>query len=135
MYVDSNIFIYAALDKETLGNNARAVIKRLQNREIKLAVSPLVFDEVVWIVQKFADRKAANQIGNAMLLLPLTWLDISYSSVKYALTYYQQGLNPRDALHVGTMKDYGIRIIVSEDKDFDKVRDIERWSINKILNI
>ena len=47
MYVDSNIFIYAALDKGTLGNNARAIIKRVQNREIKLAVSPLVFDEVM----------------------------------------------------------------------------------------
>jgi predicted nucleic acid-binding protein len=35
-------------------------------------------------------------------------------------------LKPSDALHVAVMKNNGVSRIVSEDEDFDKIRDIKR---------
>ncbi|MEM2277158.1 MAG: type II toxin-antitoxin system VapC family toxin, partial [Thermoproteota archaeon] len=36
------------------------------------------------------------------------------------------GLKPSDALHIASMNKMGIRHIVSEDKEFDKIPFIER---------
>ena len=35
-------------------------------------------------------------------------------------------LKPRDAFHVAIMENFGIKEIVSDDSDFDKVREIKR---------
>lgn len=35
-------------------------------------------------------------------------------------------LNPSDALHVASMMNNGIKEIISEDKDFDKLKEIRR---------
>jgi predicted nucleic acid-binding protein len=36
------------------------------------------------------------------------------------------GLRPSDAIHIGAMRSNGIKLIVSEDEDFDKVEGVKR---------
>ena len=131
MYIDSNIFIYAAIDNTEKGEKARKIIEKIAKGEIKAHISPLVIDEVMWIVQKMVGRDVAYKVVRLIFSLPLIWLDISYETTKLAMEIYQKGLDPRDSFHIGVMKEYNILEILSEDKDFDNIIDVKRISLDK----
>ena len=52
IYLDSNIFISAALYDDISGKNARQIIKDVRCGDIKACTSTLTFYEVYWIVKK-----------------------------------------------------------------------------------
>ena len=133
MYVDSNIFIYAAIDNTEKGEKARKIIEKITKGELKAYVSPLVWDEVTWVVQKFTNRDVALEVGKLILELPLIWLDISYETVKSSVNFYERGMNPRDAVHLGVMEEYNISEILTEDKDFDKIPEIRRYGLDSLV--
>lgn len=133
MYLDSNELIYAAVDNTLTGSDARALLKLVREGRLNAAVSPLVLDEVMWSVQKSAGRESADRTATGIMALPLSWLDIAYTCIRHARSYYRAGLNPRDAFHAGIMKDYSINEIVSEDAHFDKIPGIRRLSIKDAL--
>jgi predicted nucleic acid-binding protein len=60
----------------------------------------------------------------------LTFLDVNdeilWSAYNLAKRYR---LNPRDVIHLACALNHGIFTIVSEDKDFDKVKEIKRKSL------
>lgn len=99
MYIDSNIFIYAAIDNGEKGERARKVVEKVLNGEVKGSVSALVIDEVIWVVQRMTDRDVAERVARLIMSMPLIWMDISYQTAKYAMKYYRKGLDPRDAFH------------------------------------
>jgi predicted nucleic acid-binding protein len=113
VYVDSNIFVLAALDINKKGKCARKFVELAENDKISIFISPLVFDEVLQTIQKLANKRAFERIGRSLLSLPLSWLDMTYDAAIYAFEYYEIGLAPRDAMHVGVMRNYGIAVIVS----------------------
>jgi predicted nucleic acid-binding protein len=55
--------------------------------------------------------------------LPVVWNDIEMT---LKLMHQYKGLKPRDALHAGVMLSHGITQICSADKDFDRIKEIER---------
>lgn len=126
MYVDSNIFVLAALDTERKGKNARRFIELAENGKIIICILPLVFDETLHVLGKFTNRKVSGRIARSLLSLSSSWLDVTYNASVHVFEYYQIGLAPRDAMHVGIMRDCGITLVVSEDSDFDNIPYIER---------
>jgi len=42
-------------------------------------------------------------------------------------------LKPRDAIHLSAAIEHGVFTIISEDKDFDKIKEIERLDFAKAL--
>ena len=134
MYIDANVFVYAALDRGEKGEIARKIIDNISDGKTTAAISALVCDEVAWIVQKLTDRSASFETLSLIIELPLTWLDITYNCMIHALEYYKKGLDPRDALHLGIMKEYNINVIMSEDTDFDSVPGIDRWSLKRAIS-
>lgn len=134
MYVDSNIFVFAALDTDERGENARKIIELAENGKITIFISPLVFDEILHVIQKLANKKVSEHIGRSLLSLSSNWLDVTYNASVYAFVYYQTGLAPRDAMHTGIMRDYGITVILSEDSDFDSVPSIRRRTLEEVLD-
>ncbi len=134
MYMDSNIFVFAALDTDERGENARKIIELAEDGKIVMFISPLVFDEVLQVVQKLANKKVSEYIGRSLLSLSSSWLDVTYNASTYAFEYYSTGLAPRDAMHAGIMKDYGITVIISEDSDFDSAPCIKRKTLEEVLD-
>ena len=134
MYVDSNIFVFAALDIDERGENARKILERAEDGKITIYISPLVFDEVLHVTQKFATKKVAERIGRSLLSLSSSWLDVTCNASVYAFEYYQAGLAPRDAMHAGIMREYGITVLLSEDSDFDNVLYIRRRTLEEVLD-
>ena len=87
----------------------------------------------MWVLQKSTGRERTNRIVSGIISTPFTWLDVAYSCVESARSYFQQGLDPRDAFHAAVMNDYGINLIVSEDAHFDKIGGIKRITIKEAL--
>ncbi len=133
MYLDSNIFIYAFIDNTEQGDLARNFMEKLVGGEVKAYVSPLVLDEVVWVIHKLKGKELASRVGKTILSMPLIWLDVTYESAKHSLDFYGMGLKPRDALHLGIMRDYDLTEILSEDGDFNGIKGIERRSLRNVV--
>lgn len=127
MYIDSNIFIFAATDKGKLGKKCRKIITLINKHKITCASSFLVIDEVMWILKKNVGRDSAIKITKAMLSLPIKWIELNKSIIIKMINIFENTtLDPRDAAHVASMKELGLSSILSEDADFDAVDGIER---------
>ena len=134
MYIDSNIFIFAAIDKGKLGQNCREIIRLINEQRIACASSFLVIDEVIWILKKKVGKDSAIKIIKAMLSMPIKWIDVDKSVIIKMIDVYEKtALDPRDAIHISSMKRVGLSIIASQDEDFDKVDGIERVSASKCV--
>lgn len=134
MYIDSNIFIFAATDKGELGKNCREIIRLINEKKITCAASYLVVDEVIWILKKNIGKDSAIKIIKAMLSMPIKWIEIKKSVIIKMIDVYEKTtLDPRDAIHMSSMKEAGLSVIVSEDDDFDNVVGIERINASECI--
>ena len=131
IYIDANIFILAVTNSDVLGENSRKFLKNLQKE--KAATSTLTFDEIVWKVLQIKGFDAAIAVAKNLIKMEnLTWLDVNVSvlskSVDLMVSY---GLFPRDSIHAACALNNNIFTIISEDKDFDEIKDLKRKSIKE----
>ena len=134
LYIDSNIFIFASTNKGKLGQNCRKIIKLTNEHKISCATSFLVLDEVMWVLKKNIGRESAIKIIKAILSMPIKWIDVDKSIMINTIEIFEKTkLDPRDSIHIASMKKMGLSTIISEDNDFDKIKGIERLNIMKCL--
>ena len=128
IYLDANVFIYAAVSEKTRGERCRSLIKGISEGKENAATSALTFDEVLWRVKKERGKDAALLVGKAMLEMPnLTLLDVTGEILWEAYRLIRDyGLDPRDGIHAACCLKAGATKMISEDSDFDKVREIKR---------
>jgi len=125
-FLDSCFLIYlnAMVDDE------RRLIEELFRRllEEQLFTNMLVVDEVLYISRKYgvSYETTLDFLKNTVLpyaeVLPVEEEDFKPVE-KYLLKYC---LKPSDAIHLATMEKAGISNIVSEDREFDRVKGIKR---------
>lgn len=130
LYLDSNVFIYAAINTKHLGENARSLLKKIQRGEEKAETSALTFDEVFWAIRKH-DQEAAFEACHALLNFPnLEVVPADRELVLFALQLIKKHhLAPRDAIHAATAIADKADAIVSTDVHFDKIEELKRWSL------
>jgi hypothetical protein len=132
LYIDSNIFIFAATDKTKLGENCRKIISLISEKKLSCASSLLILDEVMWILKKKTDRKSAIKIAKTILSLPIKWIDVDKKVIIKMVDIFEDSkLSPRDAIHLSSMKQVGLSVILSQDADFDKVEGLQRVNVKK----
>ena len=128
--LDSNIFIYPFVNKE---NNAKVELHKklfvkIANREILAATSILTWDEFTYTIKKHLGRDNAVSEGKKFLSFPnLIFLKVDDKVIFLAqdlLTKYN--LNPRNAIHTATALTNNINEILSDDSDFDQIKEIKR---------
>jgi predicted nucleic acid-binding protein len=131
LYLDSNVFIYAAIYHEAgKGGVAKRILLKLARGEIEGYTSSLTWDELVWVVKRIEGWEAARKEGAKFLQLP----NLKILSVDNVVDLAQKiiekyDINPRDALHLACALKNGIKEIVSDDRDLDRVKEITRISI------
>ena len=127
MYIDSNIFIFAATDAGKKGKNCRKIIEKIDKKEIFCSSSYLVIDEVIWILKKKFNKKFAIKLIKEISSLPIKWIDVNKSVVVKMIDIIEKTkLDPRDAVHLASMKENGISTILSEDNDFNQISGINK---------
>lgn len=131
LYLDSNVFIYAAIYREAgKGGVAKRILLKLARGEIEGCTSSLTWDELVWVVKRIEGLEAARKEGAKFLQLP----NLKILSVDNVVDLAQKiiekyDINPRDALHLACALKNGIKEIVSDDRDLDRVKEITRIPI------
>lgn len=134
MYIDSNIFIFTATDKGKLGQKCREIIGLINDKKIACAASYLVVDEVIWVLKKSVGKDSAIKITKAMLSMPIKWIEIDkLIIIKMMGVFEKTTLDPRNSIHISSMKEVGLSVILSEDKDFNKAEGIERIGASKCI--
>jgi hypothetical protein len=128
MFLDTNIFLYAAGRSHPLREPCRRVLSLATNRSADATTNAEVLQEIlhVWTRRGRPEeaRKLALQVAGLFSdLLPVTREDVVGAC---ELLKRYPGLSMRDAVHSASMIHNGIRQIVSVDLDFDKVREIQR---------
>ncbi len=130
IYIDSNVFVYAILNTEEIGEKARSLLQRIQQGDEKAETSALTFDEVFWAIKKI-DFEAALEAAQALLNFPNLEIvsvdrDLSLSALQIIKEYH---LDPRDAIHAATAIAGKAEVVVSTDPHFDKLKELKRRSL------
>src|SRR3989338_3824099 len=132
-YIDANIFVYSVFLNDK-GEKARQALQLVQDSKIHAITSVLTFDEVVWSLRKHINEETAIAATKSFFLLPeLAICDVTHKIFLDSLDIMQhEKMKPRDAIHVATMRENKILKIISEDSDFDKIKNIKRISLDKL---
>tara|TARA_Y100000310_G_scaffold325511_1_gene389090 strand:+ start:909 stop:1436 length:528 start_codon:yes stop_codon:yes gene_type:complete len=105
------------------------------NKNFTGITSVLTWDEVVHTIWKKRGKEIAVSEGEKFFNLPnLILVDTNKNVVMNAqklITKY--GLKPRDAIHAATAILHECSEIISDDSDFDKVKELKRISPGKVL--
>jgi predicted nucleic acid-binding protein len=130
MYLDTNVFIYAAINTEELGKKAGSLLQRVQQGFEKAATSALTFDEVFWSVKKHS-KILAQETCKALLNFPnLEIIPVNREIALSALGIIEEyGLAPIDAIHAATAIAVKAECIVSTDPHFDRIKQVTRKPI------
>ena len=124
-YLDANIFIQGILRED---KKFKDVILKIASKEFVGVTSVLSWDELVFNVSKFLGKDVGNREGNKFFSLPnIEFIDAKKEIILKAQKLVEKySIKPRDAIHCATALFLGVKEIVTEDSDFDKVSELIR---------
>lgn len=130
-YIDSNIFIYPVVadeKTETKAASSKKILLQISTGKLNAATCYLTWDEIVWVFEKFLGRDLALAEGRRFLEFPnLKFLKVDGAIISRAqdlINKYQ--MKPRDAIHAACALENNINEIISDDSDFDDVKELKR---------
>ncbi len=131
IYLDSNVFIYPHTGEGTISGASILLLKKIASNEIEAGTSVLTWDEVNHVIGKEIGKNQASEQSKKMLVMPnLIFLDATEKIINKAQKLVETyNLRPRDAIHAATAIINNCTEIVSNDSDFDKVKELKRRKI------
>jgi predicted nucleic acid-binding protein len=128
IFVDSNIPMYLRGAEHPHKHDTRIILERLGSEKRALVTNVEVFQEIMHRYSAMKQKEAIQPVFDTLKGITDKIFDISERDISVAkdlLLAYRQ-LSARDALHLATMKNYGIETIFSFDGGFDVVPDVQR---------
>jgi predicted nucleic acid-binding protein len=130
-YVDSNVFLYSVLyspDSEPKAKSAKEVLQKIENKDLIAATSTLTWDEVVWVAIKLLGRSGGIAQGQKLLGFPnLSFINVDEGIIAHAQSLMDKyKISPRDSIHVASALSRKATTIISDDEDFDQIKEIKR---------
>lgn len=131
VYIDTNIFLNAVLyniEENLEAQKAHEFLKKIINKNILGITSVLTWDEFIWVVIQQFGREIAVKKGNEFLLFPnVSFENITFKTIMKAQNLISKyNIRPRDAIHSASALEHNVSTIITFDKDFDKIKEIER---------
>lgn len=132
-YLDANIFIYPLVYDDERSSLFKKILFDLINKKFVGFTSVLTWDEIVHILRKRRGIETSIIYGKKFLNLPcLNIIDANRPIISMAQKLISEyHLKPRDAIHAATAISRGCTEIISDDSDFDKIRELKRISPEK----
>ncbi len=135
VYLDSNIFISASASSDILGEQCLGILNALVKGKINAVTTLLTFDELFYKLDKLKGFDSAVLFTESFLAMPnLVLSDVTGEIITMALKVIKQHkLAPRDAIHVATALAHNVEALVSDDKDFSKVRGLKWLTVSDFV--
>lgn len=145
IYVEPNIFLFAALAEARFGHSALEFLKHGSQGEFELLTSSLTIDEIAFVALKVkleekyevtrghvrylkqhpeVVKALAPEIGEVLdnVRRLCTIVEVNESDIERMQEYMVSfGLLPRDAIHLAVARRMGLSCIASSDEDYDRV--------------
>ncbi|MEW5955294.1 MAG: type II toxin-antitoxin system VapC family toxin [Candidatus Micrarchaeota archaeon] len=130
-FLDTNLFIFAFYEKSAKGERAQNILDEIVRGKARAATSALVLDEVMWAITKnYSSTEIPSVIERVYDVPNVVVIGVDAEAPRLAIEVMKKyGLKPRDAFHAATMLQNEIFTIVSDDADFDRVKEIKRKPI------
>ncbi len=130
IYLDTNFFVYLFTKEPEEVENILIYLK-----DFKIFTSCLTYDEFIWIIRKIHNKEASIKAAEFLLNLDFIYfIELNKTILNKSIEIMKQfNLKPRDVLHVSSMIIKNIKQIVTEDKDFDVIKSIKRYTIKEFL--
>ena len=112
IFLDTNVFIFAF---EYSDSNSNTIIELLNDEKIEVIISECVIKEVYRYFKKYHDKKLAGSFRN---YLYKACMIILARDVKDAMKKYTGQIKEKDLEQLAVVKKYGIKYIISLDRDF-----------------
>ncbi len=130
-YIDSNVFIYPAIyqtETQRKAKKAKEILLKIESGELSAYTSTLTWDEVVWVVSRVLGRDDGISQGRKLLGFPnLEFINVDEGILTQAqMLIDKYKLRPRDSIHVASALRRKIKVVISDDEDFDQVKEITR---------
>lgn len=132
IYIDTNVVVYAIENHPRFGPNCKRILEDVEGGSLEAGCSVLVLVELINVLKRINDgelrggrRLSIEKNVQALLSLPIVWLDMDLAVIERASTY-AFAVNGVDYVHVASMEINSMVEIISADKDLDKVRMISR---------
>lgn len=132
-YLDANVFVYAVGNDDRKSKICIEIIKKLLRKEIKGETSLLTWDEFIHSVRKQYGGGVAVEEGKKFLKFPnLIFLEVDKNVISKAQELIEKyNLKPRDAIHAASALINGINEIISDDSDFDNIKELRRIKLEE----
>jgi predicted nucleic acid-binding protein len=128
VFLDSNVFLYAAGREHPLREPCRRALDRVAAGSVAAVTSSEVVREILHVLARRELRKEAVQLSRWVLDLVPDVLPVRREDVALAceLLERRKRLNARDAIHLATMRLNGITEIVTADHHFTAIEGVRR---------
>jgi len=106
----------------------KRIAKKIAKKEIIAYTSYLTWDEVTHIIKKHLGREIAVKKGKKLLRFPnLIFVETNDKVINKAQDLIADyNIGSRDAIHAASAIISGAIEIISDDSDFDKIKEIKR---------
>jgi predicted nucleic acid-binding protein len=135
-FLDTNIFMYAAGKPHEFKEPCVAILSKVQSGELNAAIDTEVFQEILYRYHHINLSDKGVDLAWNMMDIVFEVLPITKKVIEISLYFYQQyqnkGISPRDIIHVATMTQNGIEKIVSVDRHFDLIEEVQRIDPSKL---
>ncbi|MHB1492120.1 MAG: type II toxin-antitoxin system VapC family toxin [Thermoplasmataceae archaeon] len=128
-YIDSNVFLYPVLYSEIEeAEKARDILARIENKEIQAYTSTLTWDEVSYVTERVLGKTDAIEIGKKFINFPfLRFVPVDDEIIRRSQVIRERyHLKPRDSIHLSCAIERNILEIITDDTDFDGIKEIKR---------
>jgi len=131
IYLDANIFLYPHSGKGPKSDACIEILRKLSENKIDAGTSTLTWDEVHYALRKMLGKEKAIEQSKLFLETPnLRFIRVDEEIINKAQEMIEKyGLNPRDAIHAVTAIINKADGIITDDSDFDRVKEIKRIKI------
>ena len=128
IFVDANVFMYAGGMDARWRETCDAALDRLRESRVQVVTNAEVLQEILhryFSQHRPRDAQTVHQAARGLCneIIPVTE---GHTIRALELLLEHRQLPARDAIHVATMEDRGIRAILSADRDFDAVPNVDR---------
>ena len=128
-FIDTNIPIYASGKKHPYKEPCQKIIFDIAESKLIAFTNTEVFQEIIYRYFSINELSLGHKIfENFYSLISPNILSVNPDDIllAQALSKKYHSIKPRDLLHAATMINNNLEDILSTDKDFDKIKEINR---------
>ena len=133
-YIDSNVFLYPVLYNDIKESEAaRKILSEIERKNIQAYTSTLTWDEVSYVVERTFGKTDSIEVGKRFLNFPfLRFIPVDDEIIRRGQVIREKyNLKPRDSIHLSCAIERNISKIITDDADFDGIKEITRIPIKQ----